>query len=195
MYFWNIDGLVQELKAGTISEYEKMKYLLATTLLQLFSLMNGPGFIQFMPVTNTEVLIQSLFFGIIVGVTVWGIYHCFIINKQGDNKNFIERFICLGFPVGVRILVFFSIGLLLWIIFGLFLILFLNKTAYAAATDSNLINSIIMNKPGATMAISNAVMRAGLLRVHIIELITYVIVAVCFYVILGRKIAQVSQKS
>lgn len=188
MYFWNVNALVQELKTGTLTEYEKMKYFLAMTLLQLFSLMNGPAFVQFMPLTNSEVLVQLLCFGVIVGVTVWGIYHCFIINKHGDNKNFIERIICLGFPIGVRIMVFFSIGMLISIIFAMLMLVLLPKTAYAAtSTGSAIIDAVTMNK--ATLLS----IRSALLQVQITQLIIYVVVSVIFYVNLGKRIAEVSQ--
>ncbi len=38
---------------------------------------------------------------------VFGLTCLYKINKHGDDKNFIERIICLSFPIGIRIAVFF----------------------------------------------------------------------------------------
>lgn len=36
---------------------------------------------------------------------IGGTYHCYLQNKKGDNNDFITRFMCLGIPVVVRVLV------------------------------------------------------------------------------------------
>lgn len=46
-----------------------------------------------------------------------GIYFCYNANQKGDNANFIDRMICLGVPLSIRI---FS-SILLFLIIGIFI--------------------------------------------------------------------------
>lgn len=96
MYFWNIQALAQELQLNNISEQEKMYYYLAMVLISLF-------FIHSNTHIPPPIAIASLI--LTIGVSFWGIKHCFAINAAGDNTLFIERMICLFFPIVVRILI------------------------------------------------------------------------------------------
>jgi len=95
MYFWNVDALVQDLKQNRVSGYDKFLYYLVGIL-----------FIQvaiFLGRTNLLEFILGL------GISIWGIYSCYQVNKAGDNQNFIERMICLSFPIGIRFVVIFTL--------------------------------------------------------------------------------------
>lgn len=45
-------------------------------------------------------------------ICVLGIVICYKTNKAGDDKEFIERIICLGLPVGIRAFVFYILFML-----------------------------------------------------------------------------------
>jgi hypothetical protein len=184
-YFWNVDALVRDLRAGIVTEYEKMKYLLATSLLQLYAL----SFVtNFTPTNRIEILVNALMFGVEVGIFVWGIYHCYIINKHNDNKNFIERFICLGFPVGIRLSIYFLAGILLGflvIVFAVALFTGLPQTISAAS------NVVVNVSPSQKIQIAAIIQKAGLLRLHVFNFILSSVFSILFFIILGRKIAAV----
>lgn len=94
MYWWNVDALVQEFRANQVSEYEKYKYYLASTMLGLLMLLLTP---------------RSPFTFISILIVFWGIRTCFLANQQGDGVQFIERMICLRFPLIIRFLVILTI--------------------------------------------------------------------------------------
>lgn len=103
MYWWNIKALANELKANKVPQYEKFKYFFAFMLVDailfefvyLFPLQEGPKVLDY---------VDSL---AIISITLLGIILCYKANKKGDNKEFIDRFICLSWPIGVRLFVIF----------------------------------------------------------------------------------------
>jgi len=115
MYLWNTKALAKELKEGTLSESQKFKYYITVTLLfYLFTMLPGSK--------ESSIILYS-FLGMLVSLLIifFGIYKCYQVNKSGDNVNFIERFICLSLPVGIRVCAF-SILLLVISIFLTFLL-------------------------------------------------------------------------
>jgi hypothetical protein len=193
MYFWNIDQLVQELRAGTLSEYEKMKYLLASILLQLYAMSNT----RLLPQNGMEMIIGALIFGVMVGVTVWGVYHCFIINKQNDNKNFIERFVCLGFPIGVRLAVYALAGLfILLFTVGLLGLLFFSPEIKSQVIVQGAGASAVSSLPTTGKLIINNVnyYNHALFIASLVQLLFFIVLSLIYYILLGRKIAEVSKK-
>jgi hypothetical protein len=57
-----------------------------------------------------------------VAITVAGILSCYSVNKHGDNRDFIARMICLGWPVGIQVIVgYAAMFLLMMLLFHLFL--------------------------------------------------------------------------
>jgi hypothetical protein len=36
-------------------------------------------------------------------IAIFGIFTCYCSNKTGDNNEFIERYICIGFPTRIRL--------------------------------------------------------------------------------------------
>jgi len=91
MYFWNVKQLTEDLKEGKVSQKEKFKYFFVFMLLSSF-------------VSEFAVLIDEINrFSVIEGLTVifitmLGVVFCYRINVKGDNKEYIDRFICLSFP-------------------------------------------------------------------------------------------------
>lgn len=89
MYFWNINALIEDLRLNKVTERDKMlNFLVTITIL---------------------VLIASSALDIILFVV--GIILCFRTNSNGDNKNFIDRVICLSVPIFSRL---FPVALILY---------------------------------------------------------------------------------
>jgi hypothetical protein len=108
MYIWNVKALAQDLKAGQVSQKEKMKYFLVTIIVQML-MTSMPA----QPSLQYGDFIRTVIFSIITAI---GIVVCYKANSRGDDKEFVERFICLSLPIGVRISLLLFIGLILDII-------------------------------------------------------------------------------
>lgn len=108
MYLWKVDSLVEDFKTDKVTQWEEFKYML------LFSVLTV---ITYEPLScnvsayNYYDYIDSV---LAVAITIGGVYYCYKINKEGDNKNFIARVICIGLPVAVRISVLFILVLFLY---------------------------------------------------------------------------------
>ncbi|MFA6903568.1 MAG: hypothetical protein WC236_10840 [Gallionellaceae bacterium] len=100
MYFWKVDKLVDDFKAGKVSQKEEFKYMLAFSMLMV--LITDPVFYETTPY-NLYGAINTISLLI---VSIWGVYYCYKVNEAGDNKDFIVRVTCIGLPVIVRVLVF-----------------------------------------------------------------------------------------
>ncbi|MBI1928643.1 hypothetical protein HYR99_30920 [Candidatus Poribacteria bacterium] len=110
MYFWNIQALSEDLKERRVSQREKMKYLLATAISHSISL---PISISVAWALGITTLLAN------VALSIWGIVLCYQANRQGDDEEFIDRYICIRWPIYIRLfvlvgipvaLVFMSVG-------------------------------------------------------------------------------------
>lgn len=110
MYLWNTNALARELKEGTLSEREKFKYLLVYVVVEviLLELSNYP------PYEYSEFMIPMSVFSILS--VIIGTYICYRTNQNGDGVRFIERYICLGLPLSIKIVVLFIAAALLLLI-------------------------------------------------------------------------------
>ena len=93
MYLWNISALAHDLRENKVSESEKMHYFLFLTIFE--TLFHGSGSRG----SASFALMMDIVFALI---TIFGILKCYAINKRGDNRGFIERFICLSLPAMIR---------------------------------------------------------------------------------------------
>jgi hypothetical protein len=96
MYWFNSSKLAEDFREGRVDERERFKYYLASLIawsvvIQVL-IFTGAGF-------NVENLVSA---GANLVVIVVGTVLCYRENKRGDDKDFIPRMICLGWPVGVR---------------------------------------------------------------------------------------------
>ena len=114
MYWWNVKALANELKAKKVPQLEKFKYFFATSIVAalLFEFVYLVPLLQ--EVTTLDVA-GSLAYIILVAL---GIIVCYKANKGGDNKEFIDRFICLSWPIGIRIFVIIIVTGVLYFIVG-----------------------------------------------------------------------------
>lgn len=113
MYIWNTNALVEDLKRGSLSELEQLKYFLLASILSAARTAypsNAPE-----PESLSAGAAVLLAVGLVIAGTVW----CFRLNATGDNRDFVSRFLALHVPVGVRLfLVIFVLGMILATVMG-----------------------------------------------------------------------------
>ena len=101
MYFWSITSLANELKADSLSEWQKAQYLIANLLVNL-------SFASLSYLLGARFSLLSVMSYALGGVTaVFCITHVFNINLKADDKNFIERLICFGLPATIKVGVYY----------------------------------------------------------------------------------------
>ena len=110
MYFWNTNDLESDLSNRKLSQSDKYKYLLAFMIITAV-LMELSSYIPELP--SFIRLIES---SVVILTTIFGTMFCYKVNRQGDNADFIERYICLSLPIFFRL-----IGLII-IIFSLYMV-------------------------------------------------------------------------
>lgn len=110
VYYLSVNALARALKENRINEWEKTKYLIANFI--IFSLATMSSRIPYVGMTDkpqelTPLSTFPLFvifdIAFIFLITIYGIYYCYKANQQGDDKDFIARFICLHFPISIEI--------------------------------------------------------------------------------------------
>lgn len=110
MYWWRIEPLKAQLLSGGPPESEKMKYLLATAGAHVISAEAG----YLIGVSDSTALTSMDWISALLTIacTFIGIYYCYRRNLAGDGQRFLERFICVSWPVSVRFFVC-CVGILL----------------------------------------------------------------------------------
>ncbi len=103
MYFWNIDNLKKDLSQNPLSEKEQFKYLLANTI--LYSL----AIIPFI-----EKNIWDIYLAIVSGIiTIFGTYYIYKINGGSNGEYILQRFLSLGWVIGIRWLVLIMLPIMI----------------------------------------------------------------------------------
>lgn len=112
MYFWNIEGLKDDLKNG-LSESDKFKYLLVTVFLYWL--------VFFFPVSENSILlfVENLV-NIILSILV--VYLFYLLNGKNLGKNLMERYVSMNFVIWIRAFVF-SFPVLLFLVISEYFIL------------------------------------------------------------------------
>ncbi len=103
MYFWNVKDLVKSLKDNSITEFEKMLYLLVYGA--LFSFLSIIS--KIMPETTGPQFYDDWILDVIfLIINAFGTLYLYNINSKGDNKDFVTRYVCLSLPVTIRYFIF-----------------------------------------------------------------------------------------
>lgn len=107
MYWWNYKKLAIALRDGTIKPWQMKVYwafflLIYTSLLVLFVYTESSS----SPHKGGNFVVQNIIAAIGTISLIVSTYHN---NKIGDNKDYLERFVCINFPVAMRYMVIFSI--------------------------------------------------------------------------------------
>ncbi len=99
MNFINDKELAGRFKNNTVSAKEKLQYLLACAILSNIAMSSFISSKIHVELESWDIFIDcfNLF------ITIIGILVCYKTNTDGDNKDFIERFVCLSFPVLIQV--------------------------------------------------------------------------------------------
>ena len=101
MFLWSTKSLVIDFKNNEVSQRETMKYLLTVSLLGLCG-----TFIEYLhpseELTESGRLYLYIEYLLYAAITIIGIYLCYDKNHKLGGENFIERFVCLALPVGIK---------------------------------------------------------------------------------------------
>ena len=120
MHIWEIKRLESEIRRGSLPQSEKYKYLLAFMIINAIC-MEGSSYIS--ELFSFPRLFESTF---VILATIFGTVYCYKVNREGDDSDFIDRYICLYLPIFIRLVVLF------FIVFSIFLLL-----SYFAFGDSS----------------------------------------------------------
>lgn len=104
MYFWNTRALADEMSRQLLPQREKMKYLLAWTLFQTIAVQNALWTVE---AVTWFTAFKAL---LVIAINLGGVLACYAANRRGDDADFVERFICLGWPIIFKITVVICVG-------------------------------------------------------------------------------------
>lgn len=94
MVLFTPGAVADALREERLSEADKVKYLIGGSLLTL--ILGTPG------VWSGSLDIASVFAAMVyMSLFVAGILLCYDANRRGDDRHFIERFVCLAFVVSL----------------------------------------------------------------------------------------------
>lgn len=99
MIFWNTKKLGDDLRMGRVSQVQSARYLVASVLLWTL-LVELTYWIQ-----TTRNALDGVWTVFSILAAIVGTWLCYRANARGDNRNLIERFICLSLPITMRVLV------------------------------------------------------------------------------------------
>ncbi|MEW6533014.1 MAG: hypothetical protein AB1473_19445 [Thermodesulfobacteriota bacterium] len=105
MYLWRVDRLVEDFRNDQVTEREKLKYMILYGICLVVGIQGAlwagqlKG-LEYSYVDTVNVLIAAV-------INVYGTYYCYAKNRDGDNRDLITRFLCIGLPVAIRVFVFF----------------------------------------------------------------------------------------
>ncbi|MBX7146821.1 MAG: hypothetical protein K1X44_05890 [Alphaproteobacteria bacterium] len=131
MNFFNDRELARRFKAETVPPKERFYYLIIYIL--FFEIINSSLFNNWI----SEVEEPSWWVdGFNLAIIFFGTILCYCANAKGDNKEFIERYICIGFPIAVQVFIL-EVVLIGIINFTTGLGMFISKMWYIAAMAIN----------------------------------------------------------
>ena len=99
MYLWNTKALAGELKDGTLGQRERFEYLLLFVTLTVIAMESGRYS------SEQPSLLMWVDSALAIVITVAGTWLCYQANRKGDDREFIDRYICMAFPIAIRLLV------------------------------------------------------------------------------------------
>jgi hypothetical protein len=95
MHLWNPRPVAEALRADRLSEADKFRYTVAAIVMR--------GLIGSGAVLTAHASLGSLVTAVgALVVSVIGVRACYVRNRTGDNRGFVDRYMCLGVPVLVQ---------------------------------------------------------------------------------------------
>ncbi len=102
MYLISASSLAISLRQNTLSERAKMHYLLLGSV--MLAVVNCTYLLAWLEYTLEKLnAFDHLADAVVIIFQALIVLSAFNANAQGDNRHFIERFICLSVPVTVRV--------------------------------------------------------------------------------------------
>ena len=95
MHLLNYKQLARDLRDNKVSEREKLYYIIGTVVL------SAPLLIPHAPANYDDITGELVGIFILTLLTILGTIFIYRKNQQGDGKNFIERYVCLSFPISI----------------------------------------------------------------------------------------------
>lgn len=114
MNFIKDKELALRFKNNEVPSKERFLYLLAHVTLT--TLLSSSLFDYLVPPSVTPNQWSLVIDFVVVVFTIFGTILCYQTNKKGDDKDFVERYICISFPAMIQSLLIF-IGV--WIIYAI----------------------------------------------------------------------------
>ncbi|MDK2596054.1 hypothetical protein [Pseudoalteromonas obscura] len=96
MYFWNISKLKLDLVANKLTTLCDLKYLIATLALLSLSVTYSEN-------SNLFDYLSTL---VDICVLTFGTWFCYRVNGGKTSKDFLRRYLSIGWVVGIRVIVF-----------------------------------------------------------------------------------------
>lgn len=101
MNFINDIELAKRFSAGEVSSAERLRYFLLFMLLCYYLMSSYAG--QYLPCYINQVYYFDYIVDVIeITFFLVGTLLAYKVNVSGDNKEFIERYICIGFPIAIQ---------------------------------------------------------------------------------------------
>ena len=108
MYLWKTKELVLKMKNDELSQTEKFKYFLVFIILTTI-------FARLSSYTSISPTFQAVIVSILTAVIVIaGTILCYRTNRKGDDREFIDRIICISLPIYIKLFVVYIVILFLY---------------------------------------------------------------------------------
>jgi len=101
VYFWRTRALAEDLRAGRVSQRQRMWYLLGQMVMFASAVPVGFEFGEPWP----SPLSAAASWIALAAINAAGVLVCYEVNRRGDDRDFLGRFVCLSWPVTIRLLV------------------------------------------------------------------------------------------
>ncbi len=107
MYCWKIDALKKDLSGKSLPESESFKYLFV--FVTAYSL-------AIIPSTTGATFWDIALVGASIVAEMLGLWYVYVCNKGKEGENFLQRYLALGWVVGVRwtVLCFFPVTIIFY---------------------------------------------------------------------------------
>ncbi len=106
MYWWNVSKLAGDFQQDRVDEKERFKYYLAYVTVVMASTELGYY------LGRTFTVLSFIDSAATIAISIIGIVVCYRVNQNGDDRDFIGRMICLGWPIFIKLTVLLVIGYL-----------------------------------------------------------------------------------
>lgn len=105
MYILNYIKLAEDLRDNKVSEKQQFHYLIGTTI--IFGIIYASRLLPY----EGDIKIALLTDIISLLLMIIGLIVIYRKNQQWDGKHFIERYLCLWFPISI-------VGFFIWVLIG-----------------------------------------------------------------------------